>query len=1034
MADDSIAPHPYLAAFRRLSSEEQAALLQRLQPLGIVSAAQFEVLLQAISTAHISGGIALDGERIAVEGDVAGRDIVHARGDVVQQKWVVETLPPEVTELLKQAVKAAAQHPQLQRGMYAATRASEADLELDFAALAHRLYDKPTPGGPVDVAKREQAVYVPLALKFSRHRRVSAQSPFEHDKTFGDIVEAVDAARAAHNAEPYPALVLLGEPGGGKSTALRHLALERLNRLLSDPGAYLPLFVSLGEYREEALSKLRRARPEDDVPLTPLNFLRAHWHTWFGDDGLEHALEAGRLWLMLDGLNEIPDRDDRIPDWAAFFDPQTGIFAAPNRAVIACRRADYGNRLDLPYLDLEELDGERIRDFVGKRLQRMGQTALDQVLRRLENDAELLEVVGNPFWLKMLTDYADERGGDLPVGRTDLIDWFVDRWLRYGQGRADLPPLPPEDIEALKSALEPFAYWLLDRSDNAPVERSEAVQCCGAWGERKKEEVLKRAERASLLLDEPAGVKFYHQLILEYFAGRELARRFRRKEDVGARWRIPWDAWQFINTEWRRLAEPPTTRWEEATVFAAARPEVDFKDFVCAVLKEHPPLAARCVLEAGRKVPDDLRQAVIERLLAIVEQRDPALKSIEPASARLSLRIAAGHALGKLGDPRIDNEQTRGRVTLSRAAAKSLGESRETLRFAQGDTDDMVDFIEPRWCEVKAGPFKMGSNSKDAFPQEKPEHTCDVIKRDYAIGVFPVTNAEYECFVQAGGYDTQDYWTPEGWVWRTQDIATAQPPGWVFWRRNWARDNLDSIRQWPEHGIGQPAEVEYYEAESQRTDEEITFNWRRRELSMGRSRNPWRDDRDLNGANQPVVGVCWYEAMAYCAWLTEVLRAAGRIRADQEVTLPNEPEWEKAARTSALTPGPSPKWRGGRYPWKGDFDPNRANTLEGRVLTTTPVGAYGDNASGWGALDMSGNVWEWTRSRWGGDSQRVTFGYPYSKDLKERERLDADDYRIVRGGSWDLGQSFARVTYRYWLTPVDRSVTAGLRCVLRSIA
>src|SRR5512143_1726829 len=55
-------------------------------------------------------------------------------------------------------------------------------------------------------------------------------------------------------------------------------------------------------------------------------------------------------------------------------------------------------------------------------------------------------------------------------------------------------------------------------------------------------------------------------------------------------------------------------------------------------------------------------------------------------------------------------------------------------------------------------------------------------------------------------------------------------------------------------------------------------------------------DRNLDGANQPVVGVCWYEALAYCQWLTFVLRAAGRIRADQEVALPNEPEWEKAAR------------------------------------------------------------------------------------------------------------------------------------------
>jgi iron(II)-dependent oxidoreductase len=86
------------------------------------------------------------------------------------------------------------------------------------------------------------------------------------------------------------------------------------------------------------------------------------------------------------------------------------------------------------------------------------------------------------------------------------------------------------------------------------------------------------------------------------------------------------------------------------------------------------------------------------------------------------------------------------------------------------------------------------------------------------------------------------------------------------------------------------------------------------------------------------------------------------------------------------------------------------------VLTTTPVGVY-DNASGCGALDMSGNVWEWTRSRWGDKPGQVTFDYPYSKDLVERERPDTDDYRIARGGSWSDEALNARVAYRHRNTP-----------------
>jgi hypothetical protein len=287
-----------LGAWRNLAEEDRLGLIGQLQRLGM-SVAQFEFVLQSLPSVNTGGGA------------YAGGDLSVDRGSsVVGRDSIVVNLNLSINDrqTLQQVIPVLAQYPALRDPLYASLRAAEPDLELDFAALAHRLHDKQKRNDPLAVAEREQAVYVPLALRFSRHRRVSAQSPFEQDQAFNDIVEAVQAARAAHaahEAEPHPALVLLGAPGGGKSTALRHLALDRLNRLLSDAGAHLPLFVSLGEYREDALSKLRRFLNEDDLPLTPLNFLRAHWHAWFGDDGLERALAAGRLWLMLDGLNEI---------------------------------------------------------------------------------------------------------------------------------------------------------------------------------------------------------------------------------------------------------------------------------------------------------------------------------------------------------------------------------------------------------------------------------------------------------------------------------------------------------------------------------------------------------------------------------------------------------------------------------------------------------------------------------------------------------------------------------------------------------
>ena len=988
--------------------------------IGSLSEEKFAQLLTQIQAALDQAYPRTDYEALRNRIDQLERQLREARArrvvgdDAATGNRIVVEMPTEDWEALRRIV------PLLQRSeigttAYAFVHSAEPDLSPDdYLALARRLVAKQKYGDPIEQARREESQYIPLKMKFIRHSRASSEEPFRPDRDFEDILSAVEAARAGPGSDPFPALVLLGAPGGGKSTALRHLAWVRLSRSLASSGERLPLIVNLGEYRNDApnLARLRRACHDPDLELSPVNFMRAHWYYWLGYDGFEQALDDGRLWLILDGLNEIPDRVNRIPDWIGFFDRR---FPPANRAVIACRRADYGEWLDLPRLEIEPLDDRHIQEFLNGRL---GLDAGGVVMHRLAGDAKLLEVVRNPFWLNLLAEYAKASGSHLPDGRAALIDWFVKRWLLYGHGRADLPALSADDVDALKEALEPFAYWLLGEGDNPPKPWKDACVHCGVWhGHSDQGDALRRAEAASLVVSrssDPKEVHFYHQLLLEYFAGRDLARRFQAKEPLADRWRFPWSAgWRFELKEWKRLPPPPPTRWEETSVFAAARPGTPIDEFVRAVLTENPPLAARCLLEAGleagKEVPDELRQAVIDRLLALVERRDPMLDSIPESSARLSLRIAAGHALGKLGDSRILKGQ--GHATL---------DGKEIM------------FIQPDWCPVQAGPFTMGSHSW--YKQEQSEHVCDVIQAGYKIGKFPVTNAEFECFVQAKGYETKRYWTPQGWAWQHQDIATAQPPAWLFWRRDRVREMLDEIQQWPDRGTASPSQVGFYKSEAERTDEELIAWWRRREVSLGRSRNPWRDDRDLNGRNQPVVGVCWYEAMAYCAWLTDALRAAGRIKENEIVTLPNEPEWEKAA-LPPLLPGEGPGGEVGIFPWGDDSTQaplhDRANTLNGRVLTTTPIGVY-DNASACGALDMSGNVWEWTRSRWGDDPGKPAFGYPYSDDLDERERLDADDLRIVRGGSWHFEASNARCAYRNRNTPDNRDGVSGFRCVLRS--
>ena len=176
------------------------------------------------------------------------------------------------------------------------------------------------------------------------------------------------------------------------------------------------------------------------------------------------------------------------------------------------------------------------------------------------------------------------------------------------------------------------------------------------------------------------------------------------------------------------------------------------------------------------------------------------------------------------------------------------------------------------------------------------------------------------------------------------------------------------------------------------------------------------DDAPFNHPCQPVVGVAWFEARAYCLWLQDRWRAAGDaaqppLAPGQGVALPSEAAWERAARYP----------RGGRYPWGRRWSPERANTAEGRVLRTTPVGVYPSGATAQGIHDLSGNVWEWTAS--------LYRDYPYRPE-DGREEPQAEGPRVVRGGSWGSGRRVARCAYRSWDHPGSFNVALGFRVVV----
>ena len=172
----------------------------------------------------------------------------------------------------------------------------------------------------------------------------------------------------------------------------------------------------------------------------------------------------------------------------------------------------------------------------------------------------------------------------------------------------------------------------------------------------------------------------------------------------------------------------------------------------------------------------------------------------------------------------------------------------------------------------------------------------------------------------------------------------------------------------------------------------------------------WRHPRgpksDVSSkADHPVTQVSWSDAVAFCEWLG--------------VQLPSEAQWEKAARGSD----------GRLYPWGNPAPDKTRCNFNMNVDDTTPVGMYPGGASPCGALDMSGNVWEWTRSLWGKDPGKSQYGYPYRAD-DGRENLNAPDdvLRVVRGGSFFDDARFVRCAVRLSLRPWN--VDLGFRvCV-----
>jgi ergothioneine biosynthesis protein EgtB len=201
-------------------------------------------------------------------------------------------------------------------------------------------------------------------------------------------------------------------------------------------------------------------------------------------------------------------------------------------------------------------------------------------------------------------------------------------------------------------------------------------------------------------------------------------------------------------------------------------------------------------------------------------------------------------------------------------------------------------------AKIPGGKFTLGSIGEQGFVFDNEQLAHEVEIAPFAISKTAVTNSEFTHFVEESGYSRSEFWTVEGWRWRTS--VHAELP--VYWRR-------EGNRRW-----------------------------------MRRNFDEWLALDD----NLPVIHVNWYEADAYCRW-------AGR-------RLPTEAEWEMAASAESATEARRIKAHKRRYPWGDDAPTAERANLDWRAMGCVRVDALPGGDSAFGCRQMIGNVWEWTAS------------------------------------------------------------------------